>query len=301
MPAPTRTIPARLLSLLALVALTATMLTATSLRDGLPAASAAAPQDGNKARAPEFRVATLNLENTMGPREVAQDVRTLIGRTHPSVIGFQERGGTRPAMRAALPDHWRLVMPTGLSGADLNPVAFNTKVWKHQSSWPRALATQTWRRNTGKTAIDQYGVVAVLEHRNTGHKIRAVSFHLPSEIHNRRTGGPNYSQGDRVGAFGRMAGNLRELASSAPDRQQFVGMCDCNVSEGRDTTDKLVRGQLTRPLGLENNYSAAGHRGGWQIDYVMAERREEFRIVNWRQVHDLRTDHPGVVTTLRQR
>ncbi len=298
MPAPTWTVPARLLTLLAVVTLGVTLLAAPAVRDAVPAA-AASGAEGKKA--PEFRIATLNLENTMSPGEVAHDVRTLIGRGRPSVIGFQERGGSRPAMRAALPEHWALRMPIARSGSDLNPVAFNTRVWKPLGSWPRALATQTWQRSTGRTAIDQYGVVAALEHRNTGHQIRAVSFHLPSEIHNRRTGGPNYRQADRVGAFGRMADNLRELARNTPDRQQFVAMCDCNVNESRDTTDKLVRGQLTRPLGLENNYSAAGQRGGWQIDYVMAERREEFGIVDWRQLHDLRTDHPGVVTTLRRR
>ena len=192
-------------------------------------------------------------------------------------------------------------MPTTADGTDDNPIAYDKRVWREKESFPRLLAKHTWRRNTGQTAIAQYGVVVVLEHKRTGHLIRAISFHMPNLIHNRSTGGPNWAEPGRLGAFWRMAANVREVAKATPRKQQFIGLCDCNVTESRDHSRQLVKGQLTRPLGLENNYSAAGYRPGWRIDYVMAERRSSFRIANWSVIHALRTDHPAVITKFEKR
>jgi hypothetical protein len=263
-------------------------------------AAADEPPDTKKRRS-NFRIATLNLVHTLGPAAVRHDVRKMIATRRPTVIGFQERRDTKRVLRAALPDHWALRMPTTADGTDDNPIAFDKRVWKEKHSWPRLLAKRTWRRNTGQQAIAQHGVVTVLKHRGTGHVIRAVSFHMPNLIHNRATGGPNWSERERLGTFWRMSDNLRELARATPKKHQFVALCDCNVTESRDHSRQLVKGQITRPLGLENNYSAAGYRFGWRIDYVMAERRSPFRIVDWKVMHDLRTDHPGVVTRFRKR
>ena len=76
-------------------------------------------------------------------------------------------------------------------------------------------------------------------------------------------------------------------------------MCDCNVTENRDTTDHLVKGRIVRPLGLETNYS--GRTGGSGIDYVMGERDSTFRIDSFRSYRRLVTDHPGIVATFTRR
>ena len=296
---------------LVLLALAALLLPALPL---LAAPSAAAPSGPaataesaqptvaeRQRRTPRFRVATLNLKNTMGRAAVAADVRRVIDRGGASVIGFQERGGSRAAMRAALPRHWALRMPRSRSGTDLNPIAFDKRVWRARNSWPALLAEDTWRRHSGRVAIDQYAVVAQLEHRRSGHLIRAASFHMPSEIHNRRSGGPNWRREQRVEAFWRMARHVRRLARRTPDRAQFVAMCDCNVKASRDRSDKLLRGKITRPLRLESNYSAAGADNSWQVDYVMGERLADFRIVASRSITDLRTDHPAVIAKFRKR
>ena len=293
--------PVRLSALVTTIVAGAALVTAPSAPAAPAPDSAPAAAAVDKPAAPGFRVASLNLKNTMSRAAIAHDINEVIREARPSVIGFQERGGTRKAMRAALPDHWALRMPTNRAGTDLNPIAFNTRVWKAATSWPRALATRTWRRNTGKIAIDQYGVVSTLRHRHSGHVIRAISFHMPSEIHNRRSGGPNWHHRDRVEAFWRMAGSVRNLARSAPKRVQFIAMCDCNVNASRDLSDQLVRGRISRPLRLENNYSAAGRRPGWQVDYVMGERRAPYRIVDWQTITDLNTDHPAVITKFRKR
>ena len=94
----------------------------------------------------------------------------------------------------------------------------------------------------------------------TGHTIRAVSFHLPNHLHNRRTGGPNYANRAGVQAMWRMASRIRDIGNDARPAHQFVAMCDCNVTENRDTTDDLVKGRITGPLGLETNYT--GRAGG---------------------------------------
>lgn len=265
------------------------------------AASSAAPAQAptakrKKQRRRGFRIATLNLNHTLSRRQVRADVRKVIDTRHPSIIGFQERRDTRRAMRAALPEHWALRMPVKAPGTDDNPIAFDKRVWRAKRSWPRLLAAKTWRRNSGQTAIDQYGVVTVLEHKRTGHLVRAISFHMPNLIHNRSTGGPNYRERGRLGAFWRMADGVRSTARNTPKGQQFVALCDCNVTESKDHSDKLVKGKITRPLRLENNYSAAGYKQGWRIDYVMSQRSARYRIAGWKVMHRLHTDHPGVVT-----
>lgn len=279
----------------------------------LPPAASAAPAAASAAPAPaperdrgqqgkakdRFRIATLNLQNDLSAGQLRSDIRKVIAQRQPSIIGFQERRDTRRQMRAALPEHWALRMPVKRDGTDDNPIAFDKRVWKAKDSWARLLTGRTWQRNSGQTAVDQYGVVTVLEHRRTGQVVRAISFHMPNLIHNRNTGGPNYGEPQRLGAFYRMAASVRELARRTPEEQQFVALCDCNVTESRDTTGKLVKGKITRPLGLENQYSAAGYKSGWRIDYVMSEKDADYRIHGWHVMHRLHTDHPGVVTEFR--
>jgi hypothetical protein len=93
----------------------------------------------------------------------------------------------------------------------------------------------------------------------------------------------------------RMASRIRFLKEDAPKAHQFVAMCDCNVTENRDTTDHLVKGRITGPLRLETNYS--GRKGGSGIDYVMGERDSRFRIDSYESHRSLVTDHPGIVAT----
>jgi hypothetical protein len=244
-----------------------------------------------------FSVATLNLRKGMRVAGMRHDIgRVMSGG--PSVIGFQERLFSRPALRASLPKSWTLLMPKGPTGTDDNPIAFDKRVWKLEKTWAALLTGKTWRRQTGQVAHDQYGVVAVLRHRRTGHTIRAVSFHLPNHLHNRRTGGPNYRNMGGVRAMWRMASRIRDLKDGARPRHQFVGMCDCNVTENRDLTDNLVKGRITEPLRLETNYS--GRKGGSGIDYVMAERKSPYRIDSFQMYRRLVTDHPGIVATFRR-
>ena len=158
-----------------------------------------------------------------------------------AVVGFQERLFSRPALRASLPKSWTLLMPEGPTGTDDNPIAFDKEVWELKKTRAVLLTGKTWRRYSGQIAHDQYGVVAVLRHRKTGHTIRAVSFHLPNHLHNRHTGGPNYANRRGVEAMWRMAHRIRVLKEHTPDAQQFVAMCDCNVTENRDTTDRSSR------------------------------------------------------------
>jgi len=242
----------------------------------------------------KFGVATLNLKKGMRVAGLRHDIgQVLDGEV--SVIGFQERLFSRPALRAALPKSWTLLMPKGPTGTDDNPIAFDKDVWELEKTWAALLTGTTWRRQTGQIAHDQYGVVAVLRHRRTGHTVRAVSFHLPNHLHNRRTGGPNYANRRGVEAMWRMASRIRFLKEDAPKAHQFVAMCDCNVTENRDTTDHLVKGRITGPLRLETNYS--GRKGGSGIDYVMGERDSRFRIDSYESYRDLVTDHPGIVAT----
>ena len=282
---------------------TAAVLAALLLLTGvMPGASAAQgreqgpSQASASAPADRFAVATLNLRKGMRVAGMRHDIgRVLDGGA--SVIGFQERLSSRPALRASLPKSWTLLMPSGPTGADDNPIAFDKDVWKLQRTWSALLTGTTWRRYTGQIAHDQYGVVAVLRHRASGHAIRAVSFHLPNHLHNRRTGGPNYANRRGVEAMWRMAHRVRSLGDGAPEAHQFVAMCDCNVTANRDTGDHLVKGRITRPLQLETNYSVDRHRRGSGIDYVMGERDSAFRIHSFDFYRRMVTDHPGVVAT----
>jgi hypothetical protein len=283
---------ARSTALLAAVVLLLALLT--------PGASAVEVRDDSRSQARatgpagRFNVATLNLRKGMRVAGMRHDIgRVLEGGA--SVIGFQERLFSRPALRASLPKSWTLLMPDGPTGTDDNPIAFDKDVWKLEKSWSALLTGRTWRRYSGRVAHDQYGVVAVLRHRASGHVIRAVSFHLPNHLHNRGTGGPNYGNRAGVEAMWRMAARVRALKENAPEEHQFVAMCDCNVTENRDTTDHLVKGRITKPLRLETNYS--GRKGGSGIDYVMGERDSRFRIDSFRSYRHLVTDHPGIVAT----
>jgi hypothetical protein len=246
-----------------------------------------------------FNVATLNLKKGMRVAGMRHDIgRVLDGQA--SVIGFQERLFSRPALRASLPKSWTLLMPSGPTGTDDNPIAFDKRVWELKKTRSVLLTGTTWRRYSGQIAHDQYGVMAVLRHRRNGHVIRAVSFHLPNHLHNRRTGGPNYANRRGVEAMWRMAHKIRSLKEHTPDAQQFVAMCDCNVTENRDTGDRLVKGLITKPLRLETNYSADDHRRGSGIDYVMGERSSDFRIQSFHSYRHLVTDHPGIVATFER-
>ena len=288
-----------------LVRSTALVLAALLLITGVsPGASAAEAREQERSQAAaagpagRFTVATLNLRKGMRVSSMRHDIgRVLSGGA--SVIGFQERLFSRPALRASLPKSWTLLMPDGPTGTDDNPIAFDKDVWELEKTWSALLTGKTWRRQTGQIAHDQYGVVAVLRHRASGHVIRALSFHLPNHLHNRRTGGPNYANRGGVQAMWRMAARVRFIAQDAPEAHQFVGLCDCNVTENRDTTDHLVKGRITRPLRLETNYT--GRQGGSGIDYVMGERASEFRIRSFRSYRDLVTDHPGIVATFARK
>ena len=247
----------------------------------------------------KFGVATLNLKKGMRVAGMRHDIAQVLDGD-ASVIGFQERLFSRPALRAALPKSWTLLMPKGPTGTDDNPIAFDKKVWEVEKTWAPLLTGTTWRRYSGRIAHDQYGVAAVLRHRKTGHTIRAVSFHLPNHLHNRRSGGPNYANRRGVEAMWRMASRIRSLKEDTPEAHQFVAMCDCNVTANRDTTDALVKGRITKPLRLETNYSADKHRRGSGIDYVMGERDSDFRIHSFHSYRHLVTDHPGVVATFER-
>ena len=247
----------------------------------------------------KFGVATLNLKKGMRVAGMRHDIAQVLDGD-ASVIGFQERLFSRPALRAALPKSWTLLMPKGPTGTDDNPIAFDKKVWEVEKTWAPLLTGTTWRRYSGRIAHDQYGVAAVLRHRKTGHTIRAVSFHLPNHLHNRRSGGPNYANRRGVEAMWRMASRIRSIKEDTPDAHQFVAMCDCNVTANRDTTDNLVKGRITKPLRLETNYSADKHRRGSGIDYVMGERDSDFRIHSFHSYRNLVTDHPGVVATFER-
>ena len=241
-----------------------------------------------------YKIASLNLANQLGTRAMRHDIRKVAG-AGATVIGLQERRGTKRMVKAALPAGWRLAMPTTGDGTDDNPVIWNDNVWKLHRAWPRVLTKKTWYRDGyGKQAIDQYAVVVVLEHRRSGQRIRAASFHMPSSIQ-ARNGGPNWGQRDRVEAFWRMSKSVRGLASNTPAGQQFTAMCDCNVSHGRDHTKYLLKGKVTNPMNFANQYNTIGKKSGWQIDYVMTKRRKPYRIASWQVLHDLRTDHPSPV------
>lgn len=288
-------LPRVLVRLTALASATVLLLAGVTL-GGSP--TQAREADGSRkasAAANHFDVATLNLRKGMSVAGMRHDIgRVLDGDA--SLIGFQERLFSRPALRAALPKSWSLLMPSGPTGTDDNPIAFDKRVWELKRTRSVLLTGTTWRRQTGQVAHDQYGVMAVLKHRRSGHVIRSVSFHLPNHLHNRRTGGPNYANRRGVEAMWRMARKIRSLKENAPDAQQFVAMCDCNVTANRDTGDHLVKGRITKPLRLETNYSADGRRRGSGIDYVMGERDSAFRIHSFRFYRNLATDHPGVVT-----
>ena len=247
----------------------------------------------------KFGVATLNLKKGMRVAGMRHDIAQVLDGD-ASVIGFQERLFSRPALRAALPKSWTLLMPKGPTGTDDNPIAFDKKVWEVEKTWAPLLTGTTWRRYSGRIAHDQYGVAAVLRHRKTGHTIRALSFHLPNHLHNRHSGGPNYANRRGVEAMWRMASRIRSIKEDTPDAHQFVAMCDCNVTANRDTTDNLVKGRITKPLRLETNYSADKHRRGSGIDYVMGERDSDFRIHSFHSYRNLVTDHPGVVATFQR-
>ncbi|RYC12635.1 hypothetical protein [Nocardioides zhouii] len=278
-------------TLLPLSALAAGASGATTSEDVRSEARSAGP-------AGRFSVATLNLRKGMRVAGMRHDIRQVIGGG-ASVVGLQERLFSRPALRASLPESWTLLMPKGPTGTDDNPIAFDKDVWELERTWSALLTGRTWRRQTGQVAHDQYGVVAVLRHRASGHVIRAVSFHLPNHLHNRRNGGPNYANRAGVEAMWRMAHRVRALAENTTEGHQFVAMCDCNVTENRDTTDALVKGRITRPLRLETNYT--GRAGGSGIDYVMGERDSDFRIDSFDSYRRLVTDHPGIVATFTRR
>lgn len=266
------------------------------------ASSAQAREDDASARPAavvpvRFSVATLNLMKGMRVPGMRHDIGQVL-RGDASVIGFQERLFSKPALRASLPKSWALLMPSGPTGTDDNPIAFDKDVWKLEKTWSALLTGRTWRRQTGQVAHDQYAVVAVLRHRRTGHTIRAMSFHLPNHLHNRRTGGPNYANLAGVQAMWRMAARIRAIEEDTRPTHQFVAMCDCNVTENRDLGPNLVKGRITKPLRLETNYS--GRRGGSGIDYVMAERDSRFRIDSFASYRNLVTDHPGIVATFRR-
>jgi hypothetical protein len=158
----------------------ATLLLLVGVTPGASAVQAreqARSQAAASGAAHRFDVATLNLRKGMRVAGMRHDINQVLGGG-ASVIGFQERLFSRPALRASLPKSWTLLMPKGPTGTDDNPIAFDKDVWELEKTWSALLTGRTWRRHTGRVAHDQYGVVAVLRHRASGHVIRAVSFHL---------------------------------------------------------------------------------------------------------------------------
>ena len=213
-----------------------------------------------------------------------------------SVIGFQERLFSRPALRARLPKSWTLLMPSGPTGTDDNPIAFDKRVWELEKTWPALLTGTTWRRRTGQIAHDQYGVVAVLRHRRSGHVIRAVSFHLPNHLHNRRTGGPNYA--NRAGVAGDVADGRRGSASSPRTRPPRTSSSRCaTATSPRTGTPPTTSSRAGSPGRCAWRPTTAVAAGGSGIDYVMGERDSDFRIDSFESYRRLVTDHPGIVAT----
>lgn len=270
-----------------------------ALRSTVTGAGTSADTDERRA---QVQIATFNLLNTLSPASVTHDIRRLIDLGGPSIIGFQERGGSKRAMKAALPADWRLVMPRDKPGTDLNPIAFDQSVWRHLQSRPALLTDHTWRRSPGNVAVDQYAVVVKLKHRQSGRIIRMANFHMPSEIHNKQTGGPNFRLRDRVEAFWRMSASVRKLAETTPSAAQFVATCDCNVRADLDRTDQLIDGKITDPEMLRTNYDVEAPGQRRSIDYVMTERREALRLKSWVYLDEggFYTDHPAVIGKLKE-
>ncbi|CAN5495675.1 hypothetical protein BH09ACT12_BH09ACT12_11500 [soil metagenome] len=264
--------------------------------------SSSARKSSDDASRAKVRIATFNVRNTLSPAAVSHDIRRLIDLGHPSIIGFQERSGSRHAMRAALPAHWRLVMPHDKPGNDLNPVAFDQRVWRYKQSRAALLTDRTFRRSRGNMAVNQYAVVVKLQNRETGGVVRVANFHMPPDVHNKQTGGPNYAHRDRVEAFWRMAASVRKLEETTPDAAQFVATCDCNVRADLDRTDLLVRGKITGPQKLRTNYDAEAPGRRRSIDYVMTQRHQPLRLKSWIYLDErgFNTDHPGVITRLKE-
>ena len=111
-----------------------------------PAAATAAQVPGGR-----FSVATLNLRKGMRVPGLRHDIRQVLDGG-ASVIGFQERLFSRPALRASLPKSWTLLMPSGPTGTDDNPIAFDKDVWELEKTWPALLAGTTWRPSAERPA-----------------------------------------------------------------------------------------------------------------------------------------------------
>ncbi len=267
-----------------------------------PADAGPSGRVGHSSERADVRIATFNVLNTLSPSQVTHDIRRLISLGHPTVIGFQERGGTKHAMKAALPAGWRLLMPRDKPGTDLNPIAFDQRVWRHLQSRAVLLTDKTYRRSRGNIAVDQYAVVAKLENRESGHVVRVANFHMPPDVHNKQTGGPNYGHRDRVETLWRMSASVRKLVESTPRSAQFVATCDCNVRADLDKTDLLIRGKLTDPEDLRTNYDAEAPGSRRSIDYVMTQRHRALQLKSWEYFDEsgFATDHPGVVARLKE-
>ena len=222
-----------------------------------------------------------------------------------SVIGFQERLFSRPALRAALPKSWTLLMPKGPTGTDDNPIAFDKRrlgrLETDLGAPPDRHDLAALLRSDRPRPVRRGGRAPATA--KTGHTIRALSFHLPNHLRQ-----PPLRVAPTTPT---VAASEADVADGQPDplrsrrtrptRTSSSAMCDCNVTANRDTTDDLVKGRITRPLRLETNYSADQHRRGSGIDYVMGERDSDFRHPLLRTpTGHLVTDHPGVVATFQR-
>ena len=286
-------------------------------RQGPPAtavgAAAPAAKAGTAATAPKradaqkvdsratIHIATLNLKASMNaerghPRHPRDHrARRPVGHRLPGARRQPRPDARRPARL------WQLVMPTHPHGADLNPIAFDTRVWELKHAWPALLTDHTWRARRGNIAIAQYAVVATLQHRQTGRLIRAASFHMPPRIHN-QSGGPNYGLRPRVEAFWRMAASVDKLARSTPDERPVR----------RDVRLQRRRRRATAPTSCSRAASSTrstwrptttcgGNGTGMSIDYVMTPLHgEEFDITDFVRLDGLITDHPAIVTKLKE-
>ena len=219
-----------------------------------------------------------------------------------SVVGFQERlfSQARPACGPA-----EVVDPADAERTDRHgrqPDRLRQGVWKLEKTWSALLTGTTWRRYTGQDRprpVRRGGGAQAPEERSHHPGGELPPAQPPAQPpHAVGPTAPTAAGSRRCGGWPAGSAPSKE---NAPEEHQFVAMCDCNVTENRDTTGLLVKGRIIKPLRLETNYSARGRGPGSGIDYVMGERDSDFRIASYRSYTDLVTDHPGVVATFARR
>lgn len=98
----------------------------------------------------------------------------LIGLLHAGVSIFfmQEAGGA---------DITRMLKAHGLESVVFgqNRIAWNPNIWEKRHSWHRRTSKITFRRSGRRPVVDKI-TVAILKHRATNKRLKAVSYHKPS-------------------------------------------------------------------------------------------------------------------------